>query len=109
MYYVRPGITEELGLLSLLSPYEPFSKGRVHEHARPVPSLHQEHRQVLHPLLEVVPFQRALHRSAVDGLVDLLVGERVQGGQSHVEQRQGPLERRLRREAHVTLQKVNLS
>ncbi len=105
---VRPGIAEELGLLSFFSPYEPLSKGRVHEHTRPVPSLDQEHRQVLHPLLEVVPVQRALDRAAVDGLVDLLVGERMQWSQGHVEQRQGSVEGRLREEAHVTLQEVHL-
>lgn len=49
-----------------------------------------------------------LQRSGVDGLVDLLVGQRVQRGQGHVEQRQCPLERGLRGEAHVALQQVDL-
>lgn len=49
-----------------------------------------------------------LQRAGVDGLVDLLVGQRVERGHGHVEQRQRPLERGLRGEAHVALQQVHL-
>ncbi|TRZ02778.1 hypothetical protein DNTS_017682 [Danionella cerebrum] len=68
----KPGVTEELGLLSLLPPDEPLSERGMNEHARPVPSLHQKHRQVLHPLLEVVPVQRTSYRPRIDGLVPAL-------------------------------------
>ncbi|TNN84858.1 hypothetical protein EYF80_004903 [Liparis tanakae] len=52
--------------------------------------------------------RRRFNRPGVDGLVDLLVVERVERGHGHVEQRERPLERRLRGEAHVALQQVHL-
>lgn len=49
-----------------------------------------------------------LQRAGVNGLVNLLISQRVERGHGHVEQRQRPLERRLRGKAHVALQQVDL-
>lgn len=54
-------------------------------------------------------FQRHyLQRASVDGLINLLVGQRMERGHGDVEQGKRPLERRLRGEAHVALQQVHL-
>lgn len=50
-----PGVTQELGLFSFFPPDEPLPEGGVDKHPGPVPPLHQEDGQVVHPLLEVLP------------------------------------------------------
>lgn len=49
-----------------------------------------------------------LQRTRVDGLINLLISQRMKRGHGHIEQRERPLERRLRGEAHVALQQIHL-
>lgn len=78
------------------------------EHARLVPPADEEAGEQLHSLLEVLPRQLAAREAGVDGLEELLVGQRVQRGQRHVEDGQRALEGRLGHELHVALQLVEL-
>lgn len=78
------------------------------EHARLVPPADEEAGEQLHALLKVLPRQLAARVPGVDGLKELLVGQRVQRGQRHVEDGQRALEGRLGHELHVALQLVEL-
>lgn len=103
-----PGVTEELCLLSFLPPDQPLPEGRVYKHPGHVPALDEEHGEVVHPLLEVLPLQGLFHAPCIDGLEDVLVSQGMQGGHGHVQEGHDPVKGRLRGELHVALQQVDL-
>lgn len=89
-----PGVTEELGLLSILSPDEPLSKGGVDKHACSVSPLHEEGCEEVSTLLEVVPVERrAAYDPGVHRPQRLLICQWVQGCHGYIEQWQHSLKR----------------
>lgn len=79
-----PGLTQEGCALSVRSPHQPLSEGRVAEHPSFVSPLNEEAGEGLHPLLKVLPALLALDVASIDGLKYLLVRHGVQGREGHV-------------------------
>lgn len=104
-----PGVTEEICALSISSPHQPLSEGRVAEHARFVSPFDEKAGEQLHALLEVLPLQLPSDVPRVDGLKQLLISHGVQRRKSDVQDRQRALEGRVGHELHVALQLVKFS
>lgn len=78
------------------------------EHACSVPSANQKARKGVHVLLEILPVQFSFHRASVERSKELLVCQRVQRCQGHIQQGQDSFECRGRGELHVALKQVEL-